>query len=99
MVDGDTSDVDEEVAEVIEFLNASPTFPHNLQDENLMVMPKSEDWQEEKAPKIELKTLPSTLRYEFLGPNSSYPVVVNAKLNKLETKKLLRVLRMHRKVI
>ncbi|XP_019427203.1 PREDICTED: uncharacterized protein LOC109335524 [Lupinus angustifolius] len=43
IVDVDTSEIDKEVAKVIEFLNASPTFPHNSQDETLKVMPKSED--------------------------------------------------------
>ncbi|XP_019430088.1 PREDICTED: uncharacterized protein LOC109337545 [Lupinus angustifolius] len=60
-VDGHTSDVDEEVAEVIEFLNAIPTLPQNLQDETLKIMPKFEDWEKVKSPKIELKTLHSTI--------------------------------------
>ncbi|KAK4415037.1 hypothetical protein Salat_2610800 [Sesamum alatum] len=47
------------------------------------------------APKpithVELKPLPSTLRYEFLEPNSTYPVIVNAKLNESETSQLLEL--------
>ncbi|XP_013680096.1 uncharacterized protein LOC106384722 [Brassica napus] len=35
-------------------------------------------WSELKAPKVELKPLPKGLRYAFLGPNSTYPVIVNA---------------------
>ncbi|CAM8925383.1 unnamed protein product [Rhodiola kirilowii] len=30
---------------------------------------------------VELKALPTSLRYEFLGPNSSLPIIVNASLN------------------
>jgi len=30
---------------------------------------------EEQAPKVELKPLPSSLRYEVLGPNSAYLVI------------------------
>ena len=41
-----------------------------------------------EAPRVELKTLPSNLRYEFLGPNSTYPVIVNASLDEDETKKI-----------
>jgi len=52
-----------------------------------------------QAPKVELKPLPSNLRYEFLGPESTYPVIVNACLNDEETAKLLNELRMHRKAI
>nr|GMC46586.1 uncharacterized protein LOC109169324 [Ipomoea batatas] len=32
-------------------------------------------------PKVELKPLPSELKYAFLGSNSTYPVIVNANLN------------------
>ncbi|CAM8975388.1 unnamed protein product [Rhodiola kirilowii] len=46
--------------------------------------------------KVELKPLPVSLRYEFLGPNSTYPVIVNASLTDIETQKLLDVLRKHR---
>ncbi|CAM8950209.1 unnamed protein product [Rhodiola kirilowii] len=46
--------------------------------------------------KVELKPLPASLRYEFLGPNSTYPVIVNASLTDVETQKLLVVLREHR---
>ena len=52
-----------------------------------------------EAPKTELKSLPSTLRYEFLGPNSTYPVIVNASLSDCEIEKLLHELRLHRKAI
>ncbi|CAM8877838.1 unnamed protein product [Rhodiola kirilowii] len=45
---------------------------------------------------VELKPLPASLRYEFLGPNSTYPVIVNASLTNVETQKLLDVLRKHR---
>jgi len=52
-----------------------------------------------EAPKVELKPLPSNLRYEFLGPNSTYPVIVNASLNEGETEKLLYVLKKYPKAI
>ncbi|CAM8876901.1 unnamed protein product [Rhodiola kirilowii] len=45
---------------------------------------------------VELKPLLASLRYEFLGPNSTYPVIVNASLTDVETQKLLDVLRKHR---
>ena len=50
-------------------------------------------------PTPELKELPDSLRYAFLGPNSSLPVIINANLSEDEENKLLDVLRTHRKAI
>ncbi|RDX68662.1 hypothetical protein CR513_52323, partial [Mucuna pruriens] len=41
-------------------------------------------WDEKTTPKVELKPLPSTLRYKFLGPNSSNPVIVNGSLSEMK---------------
>jgi len=43
-----------------------------------------------------LKPLPSSLRYKFLGPNSTYPMIVNASLSASQIGSLLRI---HRKAI
>ncbi|CAM8926396.1 unnamed protein product [Rhodiola kirilowii] len=48
---------------------------------------------------IELKALPTSLRYEFLGPNSTFPVIVNASLDEFETSRLLHMLRTRRGAI
>lgn len=37
---------------------------------------------------VELKALPTSLRYEFLSPNNTFPVIVNSLLNEDETLKL-----------
>ncbi|WZZ44810.1 hypothetical protein YC2023_041069 [Brassica napus] len=50
------------------------------------------------APKKPTKPT-SLLRYTFLGPNSTYPVIVNSELNYVETAKLLCELRKYRKAI
>ncbi|KAI3463869.1 hypothetical protein Pfo_020532 [Paulownia fortunei] len=47
----------------------------------------------------ELKALPEHLRYEFLGANNTYPVIISASLSPLEVEKLLRVLREHKSAI
>jgi hypothetical protein len=52
-----------------------------------------------EAQKVELKPLPKNLRYEFLGPESTYPVIVNASLNEDETEKLIKVLKRYPKAI
>ncbi|CAM8972423.1 unnamed protein product [Rhodiola kirilowii] len=48
---------------------------------------------------VELKALPTSLRYEFLGPNSTLPIIVNASLNDDETLRLLDVIREHKDAI
>jgi len=54
---------------------------------------------EKQAPKVELKPLPSSLRYEFLGLNSTYPAIVNASPNACQVDSLLIIVREHRKAI
>jgi len=63
-----------------------------LMEEEVVSLPK-------EAPKVQLKPLPPNLRYEFIGPNSTYPVIVNASLNEGETEKLLNILKKYPKVI
>lgn len=48
---------------------------------------------------VELKPLPSNLRYAFLSDNNTLPVIVNASLTDVQLDKLLRVLRMRQKAI
>ncbi|XP_039687886.1 uncharacterized protein [Medicago truncatula] len=79
-----------------ELLNRTPPMEglsvEELVKEEPALLPK-------EAPKVELKPLPSNLRYEFLGPNSTYPVIVNASLDEVETEKLLYVLKKYPKAI
>ena len=48
------------------------------------------------APTLNLKRLPSHLRYVFLGVSKTLPVIISANLSEVEEEKLLRVLRRHR---
>ncbi|CAH9072683.1 unnamed protein product [Cuscuta europaea] len=52
-----------------------------------------------EPPKVELKPLPSHLRYAYLGENSTYPVIISTKLNEEEVDKLLVLLRKHKQII
>ncbi|CAM8899016.1 unnamed protein product [Rhodiola kirilowii] len=47
----------------------------------------------------ELKPLPLNLRYEFLGSNATFPVIVGATLNEDETSKLVHVLKANKKAL
>ena len=52
-----------------------------------------------RALAVELKPLSSSLRHEFLSPNSTYPVIANASLNASQVDFLLRILGLHYKAI
>ncbi|GJM99668.1 hypothetical protein PR202_ga16789 [Eleusine coracana subsp. coracana] len=47
----------------------------------------------DEAAEVEQKKLPKELRYEYLGKNRTYPVIVNNALTKEETERLLVVLK------
>jgi hypothetical protein len=51
------------------------------------------------VPEVDLKPLPKGLKYEFLGPDKTYPVIVSDELSPEENEKLLNLLKKHRKVI
>ncbi|XP_027348055.1 uncharacterized protein LOC113859495 [Abrus precatorius] len=57
--------------------------------------------EEEKKdePKVELKQLPSHLRYVFLEEGHNKPVIINRNLQKDQEEKLLRVLREHKSAL
>nr|GMC64008.1 Transposon Ty3-I Gag-Pol polyprotein [Ipomoea batatas] len=63
--------------------------PCTEEDEVEELYATSDPIGEEPPPKVELKPLPPNLRYEFLDPNFSFPVIVNASLENDEIKKLL----------
>ncbi|XP_015960478.1 uncharacterized protein LOC107484405 [Arachis duranensis] len=45
------------------------------------IMTNHKDDNGEEAPKLELKTLPPSLKYVYLGGNSTYPVIINSSLS------------------
>jgi len=62
------------------FLGASSHVPPPLAKVAKLACDKP-SFDEEHAFKAELKPLPSSLRYEFLGPSSTYLVIVKATLS------------------
>ncbi|KAK9921933.1 hypothetical protein M0R45_030425 [Rubus argutus] len=50
-------------------------------------------------PKLEMKLLPSSLKYAFLGDDETLPVVLSSKLLTCEEEQLLEVLREHKVAI
>jgi hypothetical protein len=55
--------------------------------------------EEPPVPEVDLKPLPKVLKYEFLGPDKTYPVIVSDELSPEENERLLILLKKHRKVI
>jgi hypothetical protein len=53
--------------------------------------------EEPQVPEVDLKPLPKGLKYEFLGPDKSYPVIVSDELSPEENGKLQILLKKHRK--
>ncbi|XP_059301873.1 uncharacterized protein LOC132053786 [Lycium ferocissimum] len=52
-----------------------------------------------EPPTLELKPLPSHLRYEFLGPNNTLPVIISTRLMDEQRERLLVILRRYKKAI
>ena len=50
-------------------------------------------------PSIELKPLPSGLRYVFLNNNRETPIIISNKVSQEETRKLIVVLEKHKSAI
>ncbi|XP_070017503.1 uncharacterized protein [Nicotiana sylvestris] len=53
----------------------------------------------EEPPKLELKPLPGHLRYEFLGPDSTLPVIISSGLLDVQVQQLLQVLKEYKTAI
>jgi hypothetical protein len=49
--------------------------------------------EEPQVPEVEHKPLPKRLKYEFLGPDKTYPVIVSDELSPEENEKLLILLK------
>ena len=62
-------------------------------------LPPNEDKalpSEERPPKLELKPLPSHLKYAFLGAEETFPVIISSSLEMSQENQLLEILRTHR---
>jgi hypothetical protein len=67
--------------------------------ESMFDFAKTSDETLDEAPKAQFKVLPNTLRYEFLDPNVTYPVIINSKPDQDQTQNICFELRKHRKPI
>ena len=53
----------------------------------------------EKPPKLKLKSLPSHLKYSFLGSEETFPMIISSSLNLNQETKLLEILKAHQTAI
>jgi hypothetical protein len=60
---------------------------------------KENEVEVSEPPKKELKPLPDSLKYKFLGPAESLPVIIASDLVDTQEEKLLDVLREHKEAI
>ena len=44
-------------------------------------------------PQVDLNSLPSSLKYAYLGENETYPVIVNAELNNTQLDQLIALIK------
>ncbi|XP_062158728.1 uncharacterized protein LOC133866205 [Alnus glutinosa] len=100
-IEPDFEDFSDDIIEAVQFLDASP--PHSskyappfemLEPTNTTLVPSID-----QAPILELKQLPTHLKYAYLGDNETLPIIIAAELSFGEEDKLLRILREQKTVI
>ena len=82
-----------EHSEVLEANGWAPKF-ETLQPIEDRVLPS-----EERPPKLELKPLPSHLKYAFLGVEETFPAIISSSLESDQENKLLEILKTHKTAI
>jgi len=97
-IKSDCENVNDDIIEAVQFLEASPPHPskyappfESLVPTNTTLVPSTV-----QAPILELKQLPSHLKYAYLGDDQTLPVIIASELSLGEEEKLLRVLRDHK---
>ncbi|XP_072070197.1 uncharacterized protein [Arachis hypogaea] len=68
----------------------------DLEDSEELKEPLKFPREEEKPPKPELKPLPPSLKYAFLGESDTFLVIISSALNPEEEEALIQVLRTHK---
>ncbi|KAH9705552.1 Endonuclease [Citrus sinensis] len=92
-------DIDRSVDEVNALLDSAPSMHTNKWKSRVEQLAPSEKKlipSSESPPKLELKPLPNTLEYAFLGEESTLPVIISSPLNNEQKGKLLDVLKEHK---
>jgi hypothetical protein len=70
-----------------------------LEEEELADPVELDPMEVPSQPSVEVKPLPSSLRYVFLNNNRETPIIISDKLSQEETHKLIIVLERHKQAI
>ncbi|KAH9670818.1 hypothetical protein KPL70_017120 [Citrus sinensis] len=92
-------DIDRSVNEVNALLDSAPSMGTSKWKSRVEPLAQSEKKlipSSKSPPKLELKPLPNTLEYAFLGEESTLPVIISSSLNDEQNGKLLDVLKEHK---
>ncbi|KAM1172580.1 hypothetical protein ACFX2G_023148 [Malus domestica] len=95
-----TVPIQEELVEMVAALESNPR--HIGKSPNLISIPNSTNKllpSVIQPPSLELKPLPSHLKYVFLGEQETLPVIISSSLTAQEEDKLVRVLREYKTTI
>ncbi|XP_074278654.1 uncharacterized protein LOC141602249 [Silene latifolia] len=93
----EVDDKDVETLAYVWMLDSAPIHEQAPKFEVLEVGKKEES--STPPPTVELKPLPSSLKYEFLGDNSTFPVIINSALDDTQTSKLISLLKRFKGVL
>ena len=92
-------DIDRSVDEVNALLDSAPSIDINKWKSRVEQLAPSEKKlipSSESPPKLQLKSLPNTLEYAFLGEESNLPIIISSSVNDEQKSKLLNVLKEHK---
>ncbi|XP_057723637.1 uncharacterized protein LOC130939560 [Arachis stenosperma] len=76
---------------------ASGELPQEITETSIMLNKASK--KKVEASKLELKTLPPSLKYAYLGNNNTYLVIISSSLSEEQEEELIKVLRQHKDAI
>ncbi|XP_074299097.1 uncharacterized protein LOC141630126 [Silene latifolia] len=93
----EVDDKDVETLAYVWMLDSAP-FHEQAPKFEVLEVGKKED-SSTPPPTVELKPLPSSLKYEFLGDNSTFPVIINSALDDTQTSKLISLLKRFKGVL
>ncbi|KAL5559991.1 hypothetical protein UlMin_036202 [Ulmus minor] len=97
---GMTIDLDSSISEVNSLLESTPLMDTEKWKAKIEpFLPIEFTHSLSESPQLDLKPLPETLKYAFLGPSETLPVIIASDLDNEQEDKLIDVLKDHREAI
>ncbi|KAL5550681.1 hypothetical protein UlMin_000857 [Ulmus minor] len=93
-------DLDSSISEVNSLLESTPLMDTEKWKAKIEpFLPIESTHSLSESPQLDLKPLPETLKYAFLGPSETLPVIIASDLDNEQEDKLIDVLKDHREAI